>query len=79
MTGAHRHSQIRGLKTFLPELVLIFLISVSQVTRITGVSHCTWPSFHGTLVWTQSLMFARQMLYHLNHAPSLSFALVVFV
>jgi hypothetical protein len=28
--------------------------------------------FDGPEVWTQRLVFARQMLYHLNHTPSLA-------
>jgi hypothetical protein len=39
----------------------ILWISVSQIARITSLSHCAWP---------QGLLLVRQVLSHLSPAPS---------
>jgi hypothetical protein len=51
----------------------IFLISVSWVARISGMSHGYLAKdwlfffFDDTRVWSQGLTLARQPLYHVNH------------
>jgi hypothetical protein len=64
-----------GLANILPgwPWIMILLISVSQVARITEVI----PAELG--FWTQGLIFARQVLCHLNHTlPLVLFSLVCF-
>jgi hypothetical protein len=61
---------------------MILLTSASWVVRIAGVSHqhpargtlssfsSIFKNFLGSGVWTQCLVLARQVLYHLSYKPS---------
>jgi hypothetical protein len=60
---------------------VILLMSTSWA-GFTGVSTSTWLfffffSFGGVIgVWTQDFALAKQVLYHLSHAPAIS-ALII--